>query len=70
VIEEGWFIVEHDWVVLTDQDGRPLPGEGNKRKLEPGDNAKGVAGKLLKAKVNRRPARPFNRPLRYKRLVY
>jgi hypothetical protein len=70
VIEEGWFIVEHMWVILTDRDGNRLSGDGNKRKLEPGDNPRAVAVGLLRRKVRSRPAKSFNRPLRYPRLVY
>jgi hypothetical protein len=64
-IEEGFFIVEHMWVILTDRDGHRLSGEGNKRKLEPGDNPKAVAVGLLRRKVRSRPAKPFNRQIRY-----
>jgi hypothetical protein len=65
VIEEGWFLEEHGFVVLTDRDGNKVPGENNKRKIADGQTAKYVAQHLLKARVSRRPAKPFNRVLRY-----
>jgi hypothetical protein len=69
VIEEGWFIVKDGIVLLTDPEGVPKPGEENRRPLGK-DGAKAVAVRLLKAKSNRRPSKPFNRPLRYPKLAY
>jgi hypothetical protein len=69
-IEEAWFIVADGMVRLTDRNGTPLHGEENANRLRPGENAKEIAGRLLRKKSRARANKPFNRPLRYPRLAY
>jgi hypothetical protein len=69
-IEEGWFIVADGVVRLTNRDGMMLHGEENMGRPKPGQTAREVAARLLKAKTRRRPYKPFNRPLRYQRIAY
>ena len=64
-IEEGWYTVTDGVVRLCDRDGDPIRGEESTAKLKPGETAKEAAVKMLRAKFARKPARPFNRPLRY-----
>jgi hypothetical protein len=67
-IEEGWYTVTDGVVRLCDRDGDPIRGEESTAKLKPGETAKEVAVRLLRGKFARKPARPFNRPLRYQKL--
>ena len=55
VIDEGWYRVEGDVVMLTNRDGVPLPGEDNRCTLKPGETAREAAVRLLRAK-SRGPA--------------
>ena len=55
---------------LVDRDGEPLPGKGNRRTLGPNETAREVAVRLLRARSRSRPARSFNRPLRYPALRF
>jgi hypothetical protein len=64
-IDEAWFVVKDDVVQLVSRDGVPLPGEDNRRTLRPGETAREAAARLLRARSRNRPARPFNRSLRY-----
>jgi hypothetical protein len=68
VIEEGWFV--DDAVQLTDRDGNKVNGEFVTRPIGPGETAREVAVRMLRARVNRRPAKPFNRPIRYPTMRY
>jgi hypothetical protein len=70
VVDEAWFVVDGHTVQFTDRYGVPLPGEGNRRELKPGETPREGAAKLLRARSRSRPARPFNRPLRYPRIAY
>jgi hypothetical protein len=70
VIDEAWYRAEAGAVMLTDRYGVPLPGEGNRRTLGPNETAREGAARLLRARSRGRPARPFNRPLRYPRVVF
>jgi len=65
VIEEGWFITKDGVVQLVDRDGNPLQGELTRRPVGPNETPREVAVRMLRARSRRRPARPFNRPLRY-----
>ena len=69
-VEEAWYREEADVVMLTDRHGKPLPGEDNRRTLGLNETAREVAARLLRAKSRSRPARPFNRPLRYPALRF
>jgi hypothetical protein len=61
-IEEGWFKVDGDTVILTDRWGTAI-GDF-KRKLN-GENPASVAKQLLRSKVSRRDPKNFDRPLNY-----
>jgi hypothetical protein len=69
-IEEGWYVVTDDYVHLCDRDGNKVRGEFVTRPIGPGETAREVAVRMLRARVRSRPARPFNRPLRYPTLRY
>jgi hypothetical protein len=53
LVAEAWFKVAEGVVTLTDASGRPY--EGLQRKLEPGEDAKAVAKRLLRRKILRAP---------------
>jgi hypothetical protein len=61
-IEEGWFIVTDDYVHLCDRDDNKVRGEFVGRPISPGETAREVAVRMLRARVRSRPAKPFNRP--------
>jgi hypothetical protein len=65
VVDEAWYVVDGHTVQLVSRDGKPLPGEDNRRELRPNETAREGAARLLRARSRSRPARPFNRPLRY-----
>jgi hypothetical protein len=69
-IDEAWFVVDGDCVQFTVRDGRPLPGEDHRRALRPNETARECAVRLLRARSRNRPARPFNRTLRYPRVAF
>jgi hypothetical protein len=64
-IEDAHFIVADNVVHLTDRDGNKLKGELTRRPIGNGETAREVAVRLLRTRVRSKPARPFNRPLRY-----
>jgi hypothetical protein len=64
-IDEAWFTVKDDVVQLVDRDGKPLQGEFVRRPIGQDETAREVAVRLLRTRSRIRPARPFNRPLRY-----
>jgi hypothetical protein len=66
-IEEAWYVVIDNCVQLTDRDGNKIRGEFVTRPIGPGETAREVAVRLLRTRVRGRPARPFNRPLRYRK---
>ena len=70
VVDEAWYRAEAGVVMLTDRYGVPLPGEGNKRTRGPNETAREAAARLLRARSRSRPARSFNRPLRYPALRF
>jgi hypothetical protein len=63
-VAEGFYVVKKRTVLLTDSAGVPLPGEGNQQKLEPKDDPRTIAIRLLKAKEAAR-ARRHSGPIRY-----
>ena len=66
VVDEAWYVVRTAMPSqFTDRYGVPLPGEGNRRELRPNETPREGAARLLRARSRSRPARPFNRPLRY-----
>jgi hypothetical protein len=69
-IEEAWFTAKDDVVQLVDRDGKPLQGDLTRRPVGPNETAREVAVRLLRAKSRSRPARPFNRVLRYPALRF
>jgi hypothetical protein len=64
-IAQGYYVVADNFVVLTDENGKPVGHE--KRQLDPGGDARLIACRMLKG---RRPASGggFNDPIRYPRL--
>jgi hypothetical protein len=62
-VEEGWFILKGDTVILTDASGTPLLGEGDHPVIE--GNPLITAKRALRARLNRRPRSDFNRRLVY-----
>jgi hypothetical protein len=67
-IAEGWYQQDGDHVQMCNQDGTPLAGEKNRKKLRPGQTVtvREAAAQLLKAKASMFSAsRSFNRPLHY-----
>jgi hypothetical protein len=66
-IEESWFDTVGGEVLLTTQDGTPLPGERNRRKPRKGQSDRECARAMLQAKVRAMPHKPFSRPLRYQK---
>jgi hypothetical protein len=69
-IEEAYFVEKDGAVQLTDRDGNKVRGEFVTRPIGPGETAKEVAVRMLRTRVMSRPAKSFNRPLRYPQLVY
>jgi hypothetical protein len=69
-IEEAFYVVVDSCVHFCDRDGNKLHGELMRRPIGPGETAREVAVRMLRARVRSRPARPFNRPLRYPTLRY
>jgi hypothetical protein len=70
LIEEGFFIVRDEVVLLTTRDGVQLSGKNNRRPIAPGETAREVAVRLLRLKARSRPVSDFNRPLRYPAMRY
>ena len=70
VIEEGWYVVTDGVVQLTDREGNKVRGEFVSRPISNGESAKEIAVRMLRTRVRSRPAKPFNRPLRYPTLRY
>jgi hypothetical protein len=70
VVDEAWFTVKDDVVQLVDRDGKPLQGELTRRPIAPNETAREVAVRLMRARSRSRPAKPFNRPLRYPALRF
>jgi hypothetical protein len=68
--ERGWFVLEHDTVTLTDQDGEPLKSgrlqNQYSRKLREGERPDVVAQRLLYDKWQAsRAGNDFNRAIHY-----
>jgi len=75
--EEGWYTVDGDLLTMTDAEGvalrNPNTGEKITHRLAPGESDKAVAKRLgLKMYRGERgdDDKGFNRPLRYRPLVY
>jgi hypothetical protein len=66
-IEEGWYVVTDDCVQLTDRDGNKVRGELVTRPIGYGETAKEVAVRMLRARVQSRPAKSFTRTIRYQK---
>ena len=61
-IEEGWYTVTDGVVRLCYGDGDPIRGEESTAKLKPGETAKEVAVRMLRAKFCAEASRPLNGP--------
>ena len=66
-IEEGWYVVNDGAVQLTDRDGNKVRGEFVTRPIGPGETAREVAVRMLRARVRSRPAKAFTRTIRYQK---
>jgi hypothetical protein len=62
-VEEGFYIVVDGVVHMTNAVGTKLRGDSVRRPVEHHETAKEVAVRLLRTRIRRRPASPFNRPL-------
>jgi hypothetical protein len=67
VIEEAWYVVVDNAVQLSDRDGNKVHGEFVTRPIGPGETAREVAVRMLRARVRSRPAKPFTRTIRYQK---
>jgi hypothetical protein len=63
----GHYVVFERNVILTDQDGKPIPGVA-KQQVGPDGDARLIACRMVRNQ--RRPSSGFNRPLNYPKLVY
>jgi hypothetical protein len=68
-VAEGWYVVFENNVILTDQDGKPIPGAA-KRSVGPGDDAHLIACRMVREGRGGRASSDFNRRLIYPKLVY
>ena len=66
-IEEGWFTVNDGYVQLTDRGGNKVRGEFVGRPIGPGESAREVAVRMLRARVRSRPAKAFTRTIHYRK---
>jgi hypothetical protein len=66
-IEECWFVVNDACVQLTDREGNKVRGEFVSRPIGPGETAREVAVRMLRARLRSRPAKPFNAPIQYQK---
>jgi hypothetical protein len=64
----GYYCVVDNAVVLTDQDGKPINSE--KHRLAPGQDARGLACRLIRQRRNSGSSRGFNDQIIYPKLVY
>ena len=69
-IEEGWYTVTDGVVRLCYGDGDPIRGEESTAKLKPGETAKEVAVRMLRAKFCAEAKSAVERPLRYPALRF
>jgi hypothetical protein len=67
-IVEGWYVVVDNAVVLTDPAGKPI--NGDKHQLAPGQDARGLACRLIRGRRNSGSPRGFNDRIIYPKLVY
>ena len=67
-IVEGWYCVVDNAVVLTDAAGKPIDSE--KHQLAPGQDAGGLACRLIRARRNSGAPRGFNDRIIYPPLKY
>ena len=56
-VEWGWFMLEGDEVLVTDQDGAPCSARNARRKLKEGEDARRVAGSLLRQRLSRKASK-------------
>ena len=67
VIEEAWYVVNDGAVQLTDRDGNKVHGEFVTRPIGPGETAREVAVRMLRARVRSSPAKAFTRTIHYRK---
>jgi hypothetical protein len=64
----GYYCVVDNAVVLTDANGKPINSE--KHRLAPGQDARGLACRLIRQRRNSGSPRGFNDQIIYPKLVY
>jgi hypothetical protein len=70
LVEEGWYVVFENHVILTDPDGKPIPGVP-KRAIGPGDDARLIACLMVRNnRKGRASVSGFNRPLVYPKIRF
>ena len=67
-VAEGWYCVVDNAVVLTDPAGKPLSGE--KRHLNPGDDARLIACRMVRGRRRGSTVGGFHDKLLYAKLKY
>jgi hypothetical protein len=67
-VEEAWYCVADGCVVLTDADGKPIGGE--KCHLSPGDDARLIACRMLRARRHSSAVSGFNDRLAFPQLKF
>jgi hypothetical protein len=66
-IAEGWYCVVEGCVVLTDSAGKPIDSE--RHRLAPGQDARGLACRLIRQRRRSGPT-GFNDRIHYPKIVY
>jgi hypothetical protein len=64
-VARGFYFVTDDVLKMCDEDGRPT---GKTYKLNPDDDARQVATRLLRQELLKQPASDFNRRITYQRI--
>ena len=70
LVDEAWFVVDGDRVSAHRSRRRSAAWGRQQAQLRPNETAREGAARLLRARSRSRPARPFNRALRYPKLKY
>jgi hypothetical protein len=65
-VEEGYYVFVEGSVVLTDEQGRPIGGDGTKRYIGLDGHHRNVACTMLRQRTRSMArSRSFNRPIQY-----
>jgi hypothetical protein len=60
LVDEAWFTVKENVVLLVDRDGNPLQGDLTRHLIGPKETAREVAVRMLRARSWKRPTRRFS----------